>query len=120
MRKLSCKIFNDYYIPELSKKEIEYGTANQTVKDWFGQWVSDLRVYQRAQERPLDLDRDRNENYYPAHPQLRSLTYILREYGLYRDEHKDFNDEMRARKIAKGKAVWQHRSVYKNNANAKK
>merc|ERR1719365_177263 len=32
--------------------------------------------------------------YYPAHEETAELMRHLRDYGLYRDEHKDFCDEM--------------------------
>ena len=52
-------------------------------------------------------------NYYPAHEQTTKLIRRLRYYGLYRDEHEDFKEEMeRLRKIRgksrnrKGKAFY--------------
>ena len=52
-------------------------------------------------------------NYYPAHEQTTKLMRRLRYYGLYRDEHEDFKEEMeRLRKIRgksrnrKGKAFY--------------
>lgn len=114
MRKLSCKIFNDFYVPELSKKEdLGYGTGHQPVAMWSAKWISDIRVFERNQNRPLDLNPNKDQNYYPAHPQLRALTHTLREYGLFRDEHRDFNEEMKAIAISRGKVFRQRRGPNK-------
>lgn len=107
MRRLSCKIFNDFYVPELPKKDLDYGTHHPPVTEWSTKWFNDYRAYARNQDKPLDLDSNRNEKYYPAHPQIRALTYTLREYGLFRDEHRDFNDAMKALAIARGKVFRQ-------------
>lgn len=103
MRALSCKIFNEYYIPELDKKDLDYGPANYSVQMWTKKWFSDFRVVERHQDLPMDLDNDRGTHYYPAHPQIRQLTHVLRNYGLFRDEHRDFNEEMKKKDIARGK-----------------
>jgi len=62
-----------------------------------------MRVVQRNMEKPFDLDDTKNYNYYPAHPQIRELTHTLREYGLFRDEHRDFNEAMKGVALARGK-----------------
>lgn len=103
MRKLSCKIFNEFYIPELPKKELDYGVQHPPAQAWFNKWFSDARAFERCQEQPNDLNSDRNYKYYPAHPQLRALTGTLRDYGLFRDEHRDFNEAMKAIAISRGK-----------------
>lgn len=107
MRKLSCKIFNEFYIPELPKKELDYGPGHQPVQAWANKWFSDARTFERAQERPRDLNSDKNHKYYPAHPQIRALTGVLRDYGLFRDEHRDFNEAMKAIAISRGKVFRQ-------------
>lgn len=109
MRRLSCKIFNDFYIPELSKKDMDYGPYHPPVVEWRSKWVNDARAYERNQDKPLDLDANRNIKYYPAHPQIRGLTNQLREYGLFRDEHRDFNEEMKAIAISRGRVFRQRR-----------
>lgn len=109
MRKLSCKIFNDYYIPELTRKEMEYGTGHQPVAAWFANWYSDFRTWERNQERPIDIDENRNEKYFPAHPQMRALTNTLRDYGLYRDEHRDFTEELKKIEAKRGKVFRERR-----------
>lgn len=109
MRKLSCKIFNDFYIPELKKSELDYGVCHPPVHQWTVKWHNDMRVFERNQEKPLDLDPNRNYKYYPAHPQIRALTHTLREYGLFRDEHRDFNEAMKAIAISRGKVFRERR-----------
>lgn len=103
MRKLSCKIFNEFYIPEIPRSDLNYGISHKPVAMWMSKWHSDLRVFERNQELPIDLDPSRNHKYYPAHPQYRALTHTLREYGLFRDEHRDFNEEMRKIAEKRGK-----------------
>ena len=41
--------------------------------------------------------------YYPAHEETNELMRHLRNYGLYRDEHKDFCDEMDRLRDLRGK-----------------
>lgn len=119
MRKLSCKIFNDFYIPELPKKDLEYGPCHAPVSQWAIKWFNDLRAFERNQERPIDLNSDKNPKYYPAHPQIRALTNTLREYGLFRDEHRDFNEAMKAIAISKGKVFRERRGPIKKEAKKK-
>lgn len=115
MRKLSCKIFNDFYIPELTKKDLDYGHYAHPVNSWAVKWYNDYRAHQRNQEKPFDLNSDSNYKYYPPHPQIRSLTHTLREYGLFRDEHRDFNEEMKAIAISKGKVFRERRGPNKKD-----
>lgn len=42
-------------------------------------------------------------NWYPRHVETGKLTMILRSYGLFRDEHQDWNDEMRRLRYLRGK-----------------
>ena len=42
--------------------------------------------------------------YYPAVEETNELMRVLRDYGLYRDEHKDFCDEMQRLRVLRGKA----------------
>lgn len=109
MRKLSCKIFNDYYIPELTRQEMDYGISHGPVASWFANWYSDFRTWERNQERPIDMDESRNHKYFPAHPQVRALTDTLRQYGLYRDEHRDFTEEMKQIATKRGVVFRQRR-----------
>ncbi|CAH0385479.1 unnamed protein product [Bemisia tabaci] len=43
--------------------------------------------------------------YYPRHVKMGWLIRKLREYGLFRDEHQDFTEEMRRLRELRGK-VW--------------
>lgn len=52
---------------------------------------------------PWDIDGERNMNRYPPHPQIRELVHVLRKHGLFRDEHMDFNEEMKRLRILRGK-----------------
>ena len=42
--------------------------------------------------------------YYPAVEEANELMRVLRDYGLYRDEHKDFCEEMQRLRLLRGKA----------------
>lgn len=103
MRMLSCKIFNDFYVPELTREELDYGQLHEPVQKWMWEWYTNYVAHMRHQAKPWDLDPEKNREYYPPHPQIRALTHQLREYGLYRDEHRDFNEEMKALAISRGK-----------------
>jgi hypothetical protein len=109
MRQLSCKIFNDFYIPELPKKDFDYSRSHPPVQQWINKWHNDMRAFERNQDKPFDLDEWRNYKYYPAHPQIRQLTHVLREYGLFRDEHRDFNEAMKEVAISRGKVFRRRR-----------
>lgn len=61
-----------------------------------------MKVVKLYSEKPIDL-REEIINWYPPHPQIRLLMWCLREYGLYRDEHQDFKDEMNRLRILRGK-----------------
>ena len=41
--------------------------------------------------------------YYPAVEETNELMRVLRDYGLYRDEHKDFCEEMQRLRELRGK-----------------
>ena len=43
-------------------------------------------------------------NYYPAVEETNELMRVLRDYGLFRDEHKDFCEEMQRLRVLRGKA----------------
>ncbi|KAG7163511.1 28S ribosomal protein S33, mitochondrial-like [Homarus americanus] len=62
-----------------------------------------MRVVKMFSEKPLDL-RPEITDYYPRHNETHRLMTLLRNYGLYRDEHQDFNDEMKRLRILRGKA----------------
>lgn len=62
-----------------------------------------MRVVKMFSEQPLHLRED-VVNYYPRHVQLGWLMRNLRAYGLYRDEHEDFKEEMKRLRALRGKA----------------
>lgn len=47
--------------------------------------------------------RDYIINWYPRHVETNKLTQKLRQYGLFRDEHADFNEEMKRLRYLRGK-----------------
>lgn len=81
MRHLSNRIFGEVTRP----------TTSQSMK-----------VVQLFSEEPLYL-RDDVINYYPRHIEMGQLMLRLREYGLYRDEHADFREEMNRLRALRGK-----------------
>ncbi|XP_042879898.1 28S ribosomal protein S33, mitochondrial-like [Penaeus japonicus] len=60
------------------------------------------RVVKMFAEKPLDL-RPEITDYYPRHIETNSLMSLLRKYGLYRDEHQDFKEEMKRLRKLRGK-----------------
>ena len=56
-------------------------------------------------EKPIE-QRSEVVDYYGRIRETHFLMKELRNYGLYRDEHADFKDEIKRMKILKGKKVW--------------
>ena len=63
------------------------------------------RLVRSLTKRPLS-DRHEIVRYYPAHEETGEMMTILRNYGLFRDEHKDFVDEMERLRKLRGKSKW--------------
>lgn len=61
-----------------------------------------MKVIQLFSEEPLYLRRDVIK-YYPRHVETGKLMRNLREFGLFRDEHQDFRDEMNRLRELRGK-----------------
>lgn len=61
-----------------------------------------MKVVQLMSENPLYLRED-IVNYYPRHIETGQLMYKLRAYGLFRDEHADFKEEMKRLRVLRGK-----------------
>lgn len=61
-----------------------------------------MKVVQMFSEKPLYL-RPEVINYYPRHVEANDLTRHLRYYGLFRDEHQDFKEEMARLRVLRGK-----------------
>ena len=73
----------------------------------------DKKFFYRIKKGMESQDTDFNKRpeivkYYPAHEEVGELFTQLRDYGLFRDEHKDFVEEMeRNRKLrGKGRFDW--------------
>ncbi|KAF7495924.1 hypothetical protein SSS_02769 [Sarcoptes scabiei] len=95
MLKLRSKIFNEYIRPpmpfEISRAAIRDPRQRQS---WDSIQYQNERLVMRFASLPLDLDYRRSMRYYPAHPQIGDLMTVLRQHGLYRNEHKDIKEEM--------------------------
>lgn len=102
MSRLSCKIFGQFYHVPMPK---EIGNGVSLVPKYYWETVQfhNNRTVERMAQKPSDLDTNINPNFYPAHPQIRELMYVLRQYGLFRDEHMDFVEEMKRLRILRGK-----------------
>ncbi|XP_050294938.1 28S ribosomal protein S33, mitochondrial [Anthonomus grandis grandis] len=62
-----------------------------------------LKVIKILSEQPVNLRKEIHA-YYPRHIETGKLMMKLRYYGLYRDEHQDFKDEMERMRALRGKA----------------
>lgn len=62
-----------------------------------------MKVVKLFSAEPFNQRKDIH-GYYPRHPEVGRLMMNLRLYGLYRDEHADFNDEMKRMRALRGKA----------------
>lgn len=88
MKRLSNRIFSEVAIPTNSKS---------------------MKVVQMFENRPLHTNEE-ILHYYPRHVETGKLMMKLREYGLFRDEHQDFKEEMRRLRELRGKVkVWRRR-----------
>lgn len=61
-----------------------------------------FKVVKLFSEEPLNQRKDIHA-YYPRHVETGKLMMMLRYYGLYRDEHADFNEEMERMRTLRGK-----------------
>lgn len=87
MNRLSNRIFGEVVRPTNSKS---------------------MKVVKLFSEEPRNQRRDIYA-YYPRHVELGRLMQRLRDYGLYRDEHADFQDEMKRMRALRGKAPPEHK-----------
>eukprot|EP00088_Acartia_fossae_P039516 TRINITY_DN41142_c0_g1_i1.p1 TRINITY_DN41142_c0_g1~~TRINITY_DN41142_c0_g1_i1.p1 ORF type:complete len:132 (+),score=46.53 TRINITY_DN41142_c0_g1_i1:383-778(+) len=62
-----------------------------------------MNIVNRLSQEPHELKQHYVE-YHPATEEKTELFRVLRSYGLYRDEHEDFKEEMRAARARRGKA----------------
>ncbi|XP_041978145.1 28S ribosomal protein S33, mitochondrial [Aricia agestis] len=85
MKRLSNRIFGEVAIPTNSKS---------------------MKVVKIFSARPLHTNEE-IIHYYPRHIETHALMLKLREYGLFRDEHQDFKEEMKRLRELRGKVkVW--------------
>lgn len=64
-----------------------------------------LKVVKLFSEKPVNK-RPEIVQYYPRYEQTMKLMTFLRNYGLFRDEHKDFKEEYERLRALRGKAKW--------------
>ncbi|XP_067006135.1 small ribosomal subunit protein mS33 [Anabrus simplex] len=81
MNRLSNRIFGEVVRPTNSKS---------------------MKVVKLFSEKPLHLRSD-IVNYYPRHVETYRLMMKLRYFGLFRDEHQDFKEEMKRLRALRGK-----------------
>ncbi|XP_014287252.1 small ribosomal subunit protein mS33 [Halyomorpha halys] len=65
-----------------------------------------MKVVKLMSERPIQKNPEKTDAYYPRYEQLNLLMHHLRNYGLYRDEHRDFQEEMQRLRELRGKRTW--------------
>ncbi|XP_050345816.1 28S ribosomal protein S33, mitochondrial [Nymphalis io] len=88
MKRLSNRIFNEVAIPTNPRS---------------------MKVVKIFSARPLHTDEE-IIHYYPRHVETHALMLKLREYGLFRDEHQDFKEEMKRLRELRGKVkVWKRK-----------
>lgn len=93
----------------LVKNDTEYGRRMRHLSNRiFGEVTrpttsQSMKVVEMFSDKPVYL-RDDVINYYPRHPEMGKLMMNLREYGLYRDDHADFREEMKRLRALRGKA----------------
>ncbi|XP_037954239.1 28S ribosomal protein S33, mitochondrial-like [Teleopsis dalmanni] len=63
-----------------------------------------MKVVRMYAEEPIHK-RDYVVNWYPRHVETHILMKNLRAYGLFRDEHQDFKEEMKRVRKLRGKAA---------------
>lgn len=61
-----------------------------------------MKVVKMYSEKPTYM-RPGVINYYPRHVETNDLMRHLRYYGLFRDEHQDFKEEMARQRVLRGK-----------------
>lgn len=68
-----------------------------------------MKVVKLFSEEPVHLQKEIH-GYYPRHVETGKLMILLRYYGLYRDEHQDFKEEMKRMRALKGKVEPERKS----------
>jgi small subunit ribosomal protein S33 len=80
---------------------------NRLSKRIFGEVVrstnsKSMKVVKLFSEKPI-YQRPEMVEYYPRHVETHKLMMKLRSYGLFRDEHQDFKEEMTRLRALRGK-----------------
>ncbi|XP_056641364.1 28S ribosomal protein S33, mitochondrial [Diorhabda carinulata] len=94
---------------DLIKQTTEYARRmNRLSNRIFGEVVrptnaKSMKVVKLFSDEPIHLRKEVHA-YYPRHIEIGKLMMKLRYYGLYRDEHADFQDEMDRMRALRGKA----------------
>lgn len=105
---MSSKYINVVKYAKVVNANTEYGRRMRHLSNRiFGEVTrpttsQSMKVVQMFKEEPLYL-RDDVINYYPRHIEMGQLMVNLREYGLFRDEHADFREEIKRLKAMRGK-----------------
>ncbi|KAJ8913201.1 hypothetical protein NQ315_016143 [Exocentrus adspersus] len=92
---------------DLAKQTTEYARRmNRLSNRIFGEVTrptssKSMKVVQLFSEKPINL-RSEIHSYYPRHIEIAKLMKNLRYYGLYRDEHADFVEEMTRMRALRG------------------
>ncbi|XP_014255226.1 28S ribosomal protein S33, mitochondrial [Cimex lectularius] len=68
--------------------------------------ITSMKVVNLMSEMPVHKNPEKTVEYYPRHLETHALMTKLRDYGLYRDEHKDFQEEMTRLRELRGKRIW--------------
>ncbi|XP_011875220.1 PREDICTED: 28S ribosomal protein S33, mitochondrial [Vollenhovia emeryi] len=64
-----------------------------------------MKVVKLFSEKPVNK-RPEVVEYYPRFRETEKLMTLLRDYGLFRDEHKDFKEEYDRLRALRGKTKW--------------
>ncbi|CAH1392291.1 unnamed protein product [Nezara viridula] len=97
---------------ELMKLQTKYSMRMNYLKNKiFGEVTrptnsKSMKVVKLMSEQPIQKNPEKTDAYYPRYEQLNVLMDHLRNYGLFRDEHKDFQEEMRRLRALRGKRIW--------------
>ncbi|KAL3274366.1 hypothetical protein HHI36_015764 [Cryptolaemus montrouzieri] len=100
---------------DLAKQTTEYARRMKRLSDRIFTEVArptnskSMKVVKLFSEKPINLDKEIH-GYYPRHPETGKLMIMLRYYGLYRDEHADFKDEMKRMRALRGKVEPERKS----------
>lgn len=73
-----------------------------------------MKVVHLFSQKPVDKNPDIVQ-YYPRLRETHLLMKNLRWYGLFRDEHQDFKEEMQRLRALRGKPVWKKGESKKDN-----